>query len=269
MKAEKTINRQAREILAKGNLPAAVGVTAVLAILVMTCIYLSALLTDTLNFIFEMWGITVISDSVLLYYVVSGLFTIGALVFALPVFLGAVRFYYTMAKDERACFSELFHYMAKGRYYGTLKSMLRIIVSHFWQAVVCFLPGVLIFITAAASAAEKESLDFYNILWYAVSYAMIIGGIYLFSFVNSGKFLTMYLLIDINNIPAKNALWISEQAMRGYEKSVHRILLLYLPFLALCLAVIPLLFVIPYIMTSYAVSAKWIIKLQTKQNEDE
>ncbi|MBQ4569263.1 MAG: hypothetical protein IJA62_04330 [Ruminococcus sp.] len=269
MKAEKIINKQAKELLAKGNLPTAVGVTTVLGVVVMTCIYLSAMLTDALNLIFETMEITVIADSLPLYYALFAFFTIGVLVLALPVFLGAVRFYYTMAKNESAGFYEVFHYMARGRYVSTLKSMLRIALSHFWQAVICFLPGILIFITASAEAAEKDKLDFYNILWYAVSYAMILGGIYFFSFVNAGKFLTMYLIVDIDNIPAKNALWISEQFMRGYEKSVHRILLRYLPFLVLCLAVIPLLFVIPYVMTSYAVSAKWIIKLQSKQNEDE
>ncbi len=269
MKAEKTINKQARDILAKGNLPAAVGVTTVLAILVMTCIYLSALLTDILNLCFEMLNITLIRDSLILYYALFVLIVIGTLVFVLPFFMGAVRFYYIMAKSEDACFSNLFYYIAKGRYFSTIGNMLRIVISHFWQAVISFLPGVLIFITAAVSAAEKDKLDFYNILWYAVSYAMIIGGIYLFSFVTAGKFLTMYLLIDANHLPARNALRISEQAMRGYEKSVHRILFLHLHLIVLCVAVIPLLFVIPYIMTSYAVSAKWIIKLQSKQNEDE
>ncbi len=269
MKAEKTINNQAREILAKGNLPAAVGVTTVLAIAVLTCIYLSGMLADTLDFVLESLNISVLSDSPLLYNALFVLLIVGGLIFTLPLFMGAVRFYYMMAKSEEGRFCDLFHYLQKGKYFSTIGKFLRIIAGNFWKAVISFLPGVLILLTAIAGSAEKENLDFYNILWYAISYAMIIGGIYLFCFLTAGKFLSLYFIIENENLPAKDALTYSEYAMRGYEKSMHRIMLLYLPFLVLCLAVIPLLFVIPYIMTSYAVSAKWIIQLLSKQNEDE
>ncbi len=268
MKTERIINKQAREILSKGNLPSSVGVTTVLFSAVMTCIYLASLLAETLDFALESLGITLLSDLPLCFSALFVLFTVTALLFALPLFMGSVRFYYHLAKNEEGRFADLFHYLQKGKFFPSMGKMLRLLSKNFWKAVVSFLPGVLILLTASSAAASKENLDFYNILWYSISYAIIIGGIYLFCFLTAGKFLSLYLMIDNEDLPAKDALKFSEYAMHGFEKSAHRILFLYLPFLVLCLAVIPLLFVIPYIMTSYAVSAKWIIQLPRKQNED-
>lgn len=268
MKTERIINKQTREILANGNLPCAVGVTTVLLCAVMTCIYIASLLAESLDFALESMSITILSDLPLCFYVLFVLFTVVSLLFTLPLFMGGVRFCYHLAKNEDGRFSDLFHYLQKGKYFSSIGKMLRLLCNNFWKAVVSFLPGVLILITATTAAADKENLDFYNILWYSISYAMIIGGIFLFCFLTADKFLSLYLMIENEDLPARKALKISEYAMHGYEKSAHRIMFLYLPFLVLCLAVIPLLFVLPYIMTSYAVSAKWIIQLLSGQNED-
>ncbi len=267
MKPERIILKQARGILAKGNMPSAVCVTAVLGIAIMLCIYMADLVVCALDFAAKLVGITIIEDSVILYYALCIILSSGFLLFALPLFLGAVRFFYNMAKTEDAVFSDLFHYLSFNRYFKAFGIMLKILCRCLWQAALSFMPGVLIFITAAAESIGKEQLDFYNILWYAISYAMIIGGIILFSFLTADKFLAAYICTEYKELGGFFlAVVLSQVGMKGYEKSVHRIMLLHLPLLLLCLLVIPSLFILPYIMTSYAVSAKWLIQLQQKQN---
>ena len=265
---EKTINKQARELLRNNNLPAAVGVTAVLGFTIMTCEYLSSLIIQIAALILERFGTNVLYDSAFLFYSVTTALTAGALIFSLPIFLGAVRFYYMMAKNSESNFSDVFYFFREHRYLSTIGKMLNIIFRHLWQAIVSFSPGILTVVTASVDAAGKVHLDFYNILWYVIGYAMLIGGIILFCFLTADKFLSLYILAINEDIGAFAATTYSKVSMVRFEKTVHRIMLRYLPLIAACILIIPMLFIVPYIMTSYAISAKWIFKAPNK-NKDE
>lgn len=268
MSPEKIINKQARELLQKDNLPAAVGVTAVLGFTIMGCEYLSALLIEVAAMIMEKFGISILYDSVFLFYTVNVALILGGIILSLPIFLGAVRFYYMLAKNSEARFSEMFFFLQEGRYFSTTGKLLKVTFRHLWQGIVSFVPGVLTLITASAEAADKTQLDFYHILWYVIGYAMIIGGMVLFCFLTADKFMALYLLADNENAGALIAITYSQVLMIRFEKSVPRIMLRYLPLLACCILIIPALFIVPYIMTSYAISAKWIIKTPTKHKDE-
>lgn len=268
MSPEKIINKQARELLRKDNLPAAVGVTAVLGFTIMGCDYLSAFLIEAAAIIMEKFGIYILYDSVFLFYTVYAALTLGGIILSLPIFLGAVRFYHMLAINSEASFSEVFYFLKEARYFPTIGKLLYVILKHLWQGIVSFLPGVLTLITAAAEAADKAQLDFYNVLWYVIGYAMIIGGIVLFCFLTADKFMALYLLADNEDTHTLTAVTYSQVLMIRFEKSVPRIMLRYLPLLACCILIIPALFIVPYIMTSYAISAKWIRKTPTKHKDE-
>lgn len=265
MNPEKIVKREAREILGNNNWPQAFGVAAIIGFALMTVIYVSFLLIECASLIMEQFNISILYENALLYYGATAVLTIIGVIFMLPLIVGAVRFMYKLAKEKESDLSQVFHYTNEKRYFPTIKLCFVIFRRCIWQIIICFLPGVTLYITAFAEASGKDNLDFYNVLWYVISYAMIIGGIFLLSYLTADKFLTLYYCFETDSLSAEDALAFSQKNMVRFEKSVHRMMLLHLPWILSCILIIPMFFAIPYIMLSYAVSAKWIIELSDKE----
>lgn len=263
MTPEKLIKREAKENL-KGNMPAAIGVALTVMVSFMAVIYLSSTLSSFIALLIQNNNSNFINDNPLFILGLYFFLAITGFVFTLPLVMGLVRFSYLVAKDRYCHYSQVFYYLKKDRFFASLGFYLKLIFKNFWQAVISFLPGLICLMSAAASSANKEQLEFIDNIWYYISYALIYAGIILFSYLSENSFLAIYYYIEEKISFTNLHFVISQIQMTRCRKSYLRLNISLLPCMLSCILVIPCLFTIPYITVTQATSAKWIIALSDK-----
>ena len=186
-------------------------------------------------------------------------FLIAGFILISPLILGLTRLSYLIATEGHSDYSQIFYYIHRQRYFDSISFMFRLFVRKIGQALICFLPAMLMF------AEAETSLAFYSIICYYVTYALIFGGLLLFSFTTDGSFLAPYYYIEGVDCSAKQMFASSVFSMARCRKSKFRLYLSLLPMMLSCILIIPCIFVIPYITLTKAVSAKWILRLSYKE----
>lgn len=274
MSPEKKIKLQARNTLAQNNWPVAVAAVLVTLSAVLAVIYLLSgvdlLFTAILDPVIEMLNITNdLGEDISYAGSISGTLTLPLLVMLIPLFMGVVRVFYLMTKNEEVAFSEIFHYIGH-RYFRTLGVFFGVFVRCLWQAAVCFLPYYIGLSVLTVSTAEKDKLAFSDNIWYFIVYALLFGGILLFAKLSIRYFLSFFLYFEDESLNAGKLCELSRTYMVRFEGSVMKLIFSLFPWILSCILIIPCLFVLPYAVTCLATSAKWIIALyHQSENKDE
>jgi len=262
MTKEKALKLQAKKHL-QGNWPAAVGAT-VTVILALTIA--SNLATLLYSLIITFLSVVNFPVANVLGFALGLLLFLNALAiaFTLPLITGLLRFCYLLSKNSFCDYSQVFYYIAKGKYFPTLKACIILIVKNIWQAVLAFLPAVLFYLKALSNSIVKDNLAFGDFLWYYISYALLFFGIVFFYALTKHNFLAVYFYIENDCLNAAEVCALSQKATLRFYESIIKLILSLLPMMLLCILIIPCLFVIPYVLVTQATSAKWMIALSYK-----
>lgn len=263
MTPEKAIKQEAKKRLS-GNWPAAVGAAITIIVAFMTVQFLSSVIFSTVTLLINKADPAFAYENPLALYSVYFALNIIGFILILPLITGFVRFSYLISKDGYCDYSQIFCYLHRQKYFSSLLFCLRLILKNFWQTVVSFLPGAVCLFSAGLSAEGKEQLAFSDIIWYYIGYSLVFAGIIFFSYLSEDSFLAIYYYIDNKSNYTDQILAYSEINMIRCRKSYVKLQLSLLPMMLSCILVIPCLFAIPYIATSQATSAKWIIALSDK-----
>lgn len=267
MSIEKTIRTQAKSILSKNNWPAAVGVTLTLGVAAMTVLYLADMLVIGIDYLLKIFDITIFDKSPVLSLLILFTLTFAGLILLLPLLMGSIRFMYLMSKTSEADYSEMFHYCQNKRYLHCLKTYLGLLIKSLWQAAISFVPAIVTYLYATALSAQENNL---SILAYFISYILIIIGILLFNALTAKYFLAVYYYIENDNLSTYDICRLSEQYMKKLGRTTVKLNFTLLPLTLACILIVPAMFVLPYIMTVKATSAKWIVELSKRtENKDE
>lgn len=176
-------------------------------------------------------------------------------IFSLPLLSGFFRMSAAVANGETAQCSDLFYFFEKGKYADALGFNMSL-------AVRCLLWTVLSFLPAAACVVVQKMGILGSLSWMTtiLGVLMMTLGVVLSVVLNSRYFLAQYLFVtaDGQGEQAKNAIRISVKLMRGNRKKYLSLLVSFLPWIALTFFVLPALYTVPYMMVSFANSAKWI-----------
>lgn len=187
--------------------------------------------------------------------------TLAVLFFFSPLVNGFFKSAYTVAHNEIPSFWDLFSFFKTPRLYFKailLDLMLTAILS---LAAFAFDFGYLINIITDSIQTDNDSIiklltAVLNIFFGSIS-VLLISFVYLF-FVNYA----MFLFADN---PDTNVFVCFGKGVKLFVKNFGNTMRLYFSFIgwiALCFFVVPAFYVLPYISTSFATSAKWLISLE-------
>lgn len=270
MSPEKKIKVQAKAILAKNNWPAAVGVIVTVGTALMSLLYLADTVVMGLEAIFDALGTDIFDKLPVIPLLILFTLFLAGVCLLLPLFTGALRFMYLMSKTSRADYSEMFHYFTGKRYLSCLKTHLGIMLRKLWQLALSFIPAIVVYLYASALSANEDNLAIYSILCYFISYVLLVVGVFIFNSLTMKYFLSVYFYIENDNLNTFETCSLSAQNIKKFGATTVKLNFSLLPAVSACLLVIPTLFVLPYVMTAKATSAKWIIELSKRtENKDE
>lgn len=249
MSAEAIIRGQARETLKK-NYPAAI--TALLVVL------LPYYIIDGATTVISCIGIKAIADenlaTALIYTIGITVMVIGYFLYS-PVINGYVRAHYNAAYSGTVELSDVFYYFEKGRYRAALALNIRLFLRMLLPTLLFFLPHILFQIIAQNVDSLYGTVP-YNIMTFILaSLSTLITMLY------AARYLTvMTVSADNDAFSPKQVFDYTKYIMQHKRGSVAKLILSFIPWMLLCLTVLPMLYVIPYMTQSLCISAKWLTK---------
>lgn len=272
MTAEKKIKIQAKKALT-GNWPGAVG-----AVFLALCLTLFITIPGDIVFIiieeliyklaeiFEPANLLV-NNIYLIYAIFIPIVSFIPLFLVSPLLTGVLKYFYSLAKNSDADFSEVFSYFGK-KYPRVISLNLSVFLRCFFRIFIPLVPCYVSHAIMDAITYSKESLAFWEIMWYAISYALLFIGIIVAVRLCTGHFLSFFVFFEDETLSNKELVVFSKDSMKSFKNSMLRLALSMSPWIIICITVIPLIFVLPYILTSMSISAKWIIALKFNNKED-
>lgn len=274
MNAEKTIKSQARTVLSKGNWSRSLGVFFILFAGVMLMLFVQSILVVGIELV-----ITPLFDNLAVEMeifdlsdeesIAFGLLTIiqsffGYLAYALgflflfPLYCGVKRYFYLMCKDERAGISDVFYYLTQ-KFKKTTGFGLRFGLLSLLKMLPCFAPVVILI--GVLNTGEYSTLA--NSIITIAAIILGIAGFLLWMLWTSRQFLSIYLFIEDDSLPAGTYARESAKIVNNMlNSSVRKLNFSFIGWLLLALTGVGMLYFVPYYETSLAISAKWMIKLQ-------
>lgn len=252
MSAEKIVRTQARSTLKENGL-----VKALIGLGMLATFYM---IIEGVAFT-ETYIVNVFKLSDTLEFIVSvGIRSITTLLVILlcPAVLGYLKMMYTDKKEYEM--SEVVYYFSKFRLYSrSVAFIFSYILRMFLPALLFFLP---VFILIGLNFYTK--VPAFEVLLWILCILSTVGLV-----VYSLKYFVSIKLFCDEDLSVKECFKTSKKMMDGNSKNVIRLFLSFTPWILLCITVLPLLYVVPYITQAMCISGKWIIELSRNDNENE
>ena len=179
-----------------------------------------------------------------------------------PVINGYVRAFYKAAYSDTIDLRDVFYHFERGRYGSALSLNIRIILRMLLPALILYSPLIIFDIIVANSGSDFAGTVLYN------------NCRFLFA-VLSTVTTTLYSLryFTVFTVSADNPQFTPEQVfaynkyiMQNRTGSAAKLIFSFTPWMLLCLLILPMLYVIPYMTQSMCVSAKWMTKASLEVN---
>lgn len=213
--------------------------------------------------------------------IIEAVFSVISFVVMFPLVLGMLEWYWSLTdgSGNKKGVGDIFGWYGSGRLY--LKSLLLGldigVRSLLWGLLTCGLPLVLlgaahyysagIDLNANLSGAEVQNVLIAGIL-VIFGFLLLIGGALLFLYLASRYVLACFLMVEDNSRGVNEVVRDSIKYTRSYRWEITKFQLSYLGWAILCIAVIPLLYVVPYYTSSLSMLAKHMIYSQRPKQDD-
>lgn len=250
MSAQAIIKSQAREKLRR-NYPTAVIalITALLPVYV-----IDGTLTAILCLLFECVKNETVQIALSIVITYPVLIIAGILLS--PVINGYIRVYYLNAIDEGMDIRQLFYYFHAGRYAKALSLNLMYLVRMLLPTLLLFSP-VVVYYAVITSLAE----DFYGTVLYNDIFFILFILSSITTTLYSLKYFTVYTLsVEMEQIENKALFGYSTAIMKDKTLHAAKLIFSFTPWMLMCLTVLPMLYVIPYMTESLCIGAKWMTR---------
>lgn len=250
MSTEKTIRIQAKSAL-KGNWVQIIISMIIVCIVMVALIYAEGGVQFALG-CFNNYTGELIKSKEILYYIVLLVGTVFLLLLS-PLVNGVFRELYKVASGQEADVSDVTYYF-RHRYMGTvvLNFVLAIIYGvvstvfdfELWTSVV---------FEAMGTADTDIAVVGLTIIGIGTAILDVIFAIIIFIY-------PLFVYVSDDELGVGGSLASLGTAVKNRAKLV-RLTFTFTGWLLLCFFVVPAFYVVPYLMTSYAVSARWIIQM--------
>ena len=257
MSAEAIIKTQARGIL-KHNF-----VKAVLALLIVLIPYSIMDGTTTVISCLIPQFISDETTSMFLVYSIGYPVEIMMLFLFSPIINGYIRAHYKAAYTENIDLKDVFYHFSSGRYFSALSLNIRFILRMFLPALILFAPLIAFVIISSVYAPEFSKTLLYNDFCFILTVLSAIT-----TTLYSLRYFTVFTVsADNPDFTPKEVFQYNKMIMKQRTGDAAKLLFSFTPWILLCLLILPMLYVIPYMTQSLCISAKWMTKAALEENE--
>lgn len=256
MNTEKKIRLQTKDYL-KGNWVTAASGFFVLA----ASLFLVFAFEESFEYLFNIWTEdgALKSGSETVFTVIACVSVLAAILLS-PFKNGFFKMCYNIVNDKEADLQDVFYFFKRNKYLTTLQfnliMIIRIAFNFFIGLIPCIILNVLTF---SFSVQLLPTVEANEIVFYINIVLIVLGVIY--GIISSVKFfITEFLFIE-NDAEMSGVFSVSGKIIKSYRKSILKLFLGFLPWIALCFFVVPSIYVVPYLTSTFADSSKWLIKL--------
>lgn len=191
----------------------------------------------------------------LLSYTLYTLMLIGGILLS-PFINGFIRVYYRNTLNGRMDLNDLYYYFEGDRYNRTLLLNLSFLLRLFLPAVLFFTPVILFEIIA-----QRMGSAFYGGVLYCDFFIVLCVLSAICLTLYSLKYYTVFALaVEDESLENKELFRRSKSIMSDQSVNAARLVLSYTPWILLCLTILPLLYVVPYMTQGLCIGAKWMIR---------
>lgn len=199
-------------------------------------------------------------------------FSVGLILICLmftPIFLGYKRLLYQTAKDDEPEFNDLFYFFrTSDRYFTAIKYyLLKTAFIVFYAFLYFAIPVLLTVYADDIKIFMQLPDDRMFIIWAVLALVYLLAAV-LFIGTALRRYLMGYLVCENYKNPLADTVSLSSRLMRGNKVKIIKLALKMLPWILLCVTVVPIIYVLPYVKESFAVCSKWIVQLNTEYNEE-
>lgn len=183
--------------------------------------------------------------------------------FGVPLLYGALRWFWFTATGEDVPVSEVFFYFSRTKeYIRSISLGFRIFCRIVAIIVVCFLPSGIISILCRPTLYDMLNFNmpfFVSSLW-SLGNVLTLFGTILSIILLLRYFAAPILMINDNNISPQEALHLSNIISKQVNGKTFTFLLSFFGWAILSLLVIPIIYILPFFMASYAIYCKHLIE---------
>ncbi len=256
MNTEKIIKKQAKQSL-RGNW------STVISAVLFVCA-LSMLLILTMNACFFGFKIvnyetnTVVQNKKIAFASVIAIFSVLGLL-CTPLINGIYKMLYNVSLYNNADIGDLFYYFRGAvRYFKTV--LLNVITLFVW-GVVSYGLDCYYYISVFTDKSLQDNSGF-DIITLVLAAALIVSVIIkIFAYLIFANY-TLFAYAKSDDMPLSQYFFRMYGFALRHFKETLKLVAAFVGWIALCFFVVPLFYVLPYIMTSFATSAKWLFALE-------
>ena len=255
--AEAIIKRQARDILKHNYVKA---ITALLIVL------LPFMIIDGTTTVISCAVLDLVADEKTADIIIQAVgypVTVIAWFFFSPVFNGYIRAYYNAAKTGRFDLNDSFYYFQRGKYAFALKLNIRFVIRMLLPVIIMFAPLIIFEIVSVNLLSE----DFYGSVAYNDFYFILAVLSSITTTLYSLRYFTVFTIAAENEyLEPKQIFGYSKYIMKRQTGSAAKLIFSFTPWMLLCLLILPMLYVLPYMTQSLCIGAKWMTKAAFEEN---
>lgn len=256
MSIEKIIRAQARVKINKRKLTKPVFAIALMAIFYMFAEYLTYF---TVTLTCTIMGLDIEMQSGFLFSACALIINILFLFIFSPIFMGFVKMMYT--EDDEYNLKDMLYFMSNiGRYFKCLWFNISFILRTAIPMLLIFSPVIALFVIDYFFTINTGNSINTTILSVAFVLLLILS---LFGFfVYCTKYFIAFKLICTDSTLKTSYYFSTSKAiMNGQCMNVVKLFLSFTPWILLCITVLPIFYVLPYMTQAICLSCKWISEL--------
>lgn len=187
---------------------------------------------------------------------------VGVLAFMLlsPIKNGFLKICYDIASGKDGELKDAFYFFQRNKYLSALQLNLLLTVRFIVNTLIGLIPFFILWAVTYFFSVQILTTVTANEIVFYIQLVLFIAGI-IFGIIRSAKLYIAEFLFIENDGETENTLPVSKTILKKHGKDAFRLFISFIPWIALCFFVLPAIYVIPYMSTSFATSSKWLIRL--------
>ena len=180
-----------------------------------------------------------------------------------PMINGYIRVYYRNALSGKMDLQDLYYYFDRERYSQTLQLNLSYLLRMVLPAILFYLPLIIY-----ESVSYQLEIDFYGSMLYNDCYFLLAVMSTVILTLYSLKYFTVFTLHIENEERSIGELFrTSKSIMREQSPDAAKLIFSYTPWMLLCLTILPIFYVVPYMTQGLCIGAKWMTRVGNEESK--
>ena len=173
-----------------------------------------------------------------------------------PFINGYIRVYYRNAFTSEMDLNDLFYYFERDRYSRTLQLNLSYLLRMLLPAVLFYLPVVVY-----ATVSYLMNNDFFgSVLYYDFFFILTVLSTIILTIYSLKYFTVFTLYVENGELSNREIFHASKEIMADQSGKAAKLVFSYMPWMLLCLTILPMLYVVPYMTQGLCIGAKWMTR---------